>query len=303
MTKGSFTNRIWSAIVGNKADQAAGDFSDFDLNQEVLPNWIDEQSHASGSYPYAKRMKNKEYVGELHSLHIELAKLQRHVSDQGERVVLVFEGRDAAGKGGSIKRFMEHLNPRSAKVVALAKPTDEEQGQWYFQRYIAHLPTKGNMTLFDRSWYNRAGVEPVMGFCTPEQNAQFLQEAPAFEKMLKREGIKLFKFWLTVGREMQMKRFHARRHDPLKQWKLSPIDYKSIPLWDDYTMNIGKMFEFTHAEDTPWTIVKANDKRRARLAIIRSVLSQFEYAGKDHEVVGAPDDNIVGHSRDLLSTA
>ena len=289
--------------MGNKDDQAAGNFSDFDLDQEALPDWINERAHASGSYPYDKRMKNKEYVEELHSLHIELAKLQRHVSDQGERVVLVFEGRDAAGKGGSIKRFMEHLNPRSAKVVALAKPTEEEQGQWYFQRYIAHLPTKGNMTLFDRSWYNRAGVEPVMGFCTPEQNAQFLQEAPAFEKMLNREGIKLFKFWLTVGREMQMKRFHARRHDPLKQWKLSPIDYKSIPLWDDDTMNIGKMFEFTHGENTPWTIIKANDKRRARLAIIRCVLSQFEYAGKDHEVVGTPDDKIVGHSRDFLGTA
>ena len=289
--------------MGNKGDQAAGDFSDFNLDHEELPDWIDERAHASGSYPYAKRMKNKEYVGELHSLHIELAKLQHHISESGQRLVILFEGRDAAGKGGSIKRFMEHLNPRSAKVVALAKPTEEEQGQWYFQRYIAHLPTKGNMTLFDRSWYNRAGVEPVMGFCTPEQNAQFLQEAPAFEKMLNREGIKLFKFWLTVGREMQMKRFHARRHDPLKQWKLSPIDYKSIPLWDDYTMNIGKMFEFTHAEDTPWTIIKANDKRRARLAIIRCVLSQLEYAGKDLEVVGTPDDKIVGHSQNFLSTA
>ncbi len=289
--------------MGNKGDHTVGNFSDFDLDQELLPDWIDEQAHASGSYPYDKRMKNKVYAAELHALHIELAKLQRHVGEQGERLVLVFEGRDAAGKGGSIKRFMEHLNPRSAKVVALAKPTDEEQGQWYFQRYIAHLPTKGNMTLFDRSWYNRAGVEPVMGFCTPQQNEQFLQESPAFEKMLNREGIKLFKFWLTVGREMQLKRFHARRHDPLKQWKLSPIDYKSIPLWDDYTKNIGKMFEFTHAKETPWTIIKSNDKRRARLAIIRCVLSQYDYAGKDHEAVGTPDTKIVGGSPEFLSTA
>ena len=289
--------------MGNKSDQQVGDFSDFDLDHEILPNWIDEQAHESGSYPYAKRMKNREYIEKLHTLHIELAKLQRHISESGERLVILFEGRDAAGKGGSIKRFMEHLNPRSAKVVALAKPTDEEQGQWYFQRYIAHLPTKGNMTLFDRSWYNRAGVEPVMGFCTPEQNDQFLHEAPDFEKMLKREGIKLFKFWLTVGREMQMKRFHARRHDPLKQWKLSPIDYKSIPLWDDYTTNIEKMFQHTHSTDTPWTVIKSNDKRRARLAIIRSVLNQFDYAGKDVEAVGAPDDKIVGGSPEFLSTA
>ncbi len=289
--------------MGKNGNQQVGDFSDFDLDHQTLPDWIDGQAHDSGSYPYAKRMKNKEYVEKLHALHIELAKFQRHVNERGERLVLVFEGRDAAGKGGSIKRFMEHLNPRSAKVGALAKPTDEERGQWYFQRYIAHLPTKGNMTLFDRSWYNRAGVEPVMGFCTPEQNEQFLQEAPAFEKMLNREGIKLFKFWLTIGREMQMKRFHARRHDPLKQWKLSPIDYKSIPLWDDYTQNIEKMFRFTHEQDTPWTIIKANDKRRARLAIIRSVLSQLEYEGKDAQVVGEPDAKIVGGSADFLSTA
>ena len=289
--------------MGNSTDVKAGDFSDFDLDHEMLPEWIDRRAHASGSYPYDKRMKNKEYLKKLHTLHIELVKLQRHVNEQGERVVILFEGRDAAGKGGSIKRFMEHLNPRSAKVVALAKPTDEERGQWYFQRYIAHLPSKGNMTLFDRSWYNRAGVEPVMGFCTPEQNEQFLGEAPAFEKMLKREGIKLFKFWLTVGREMQMKRFHARRHDPLKQWKLSPIDYKSIPLWDDYTKNIEKMFEYTHGPETPWTVIKANDKRRARLGIIRSVLSQMDYAEKDIEAVGLPDEKIVGGSADFLATA
>ena len=255
-----------------------------------MPDWIDKGALESASYPYAKRMKNRDYLNELHQLHIELAKMQRHVNEQGERLLILFEGRDAAGKGGSIKRFMEHLNPRSAKVVALAKPTRMEQGQWYFQRYISHLPSKGNMTLFDRSWYNRAGVEPVMGFCTPEQHEHFLREVPGFEQMLQREGIKLFKFWLTVGREMQMKRFHARRHDPLKQWKLSPIDYKSIPLWDEYTIAIEKMFQFTHEMDTPWTVVRANDKRRARLAIIRKVLREVDYAEKDSEIVGQPDE-------------
>lgn len=289
--------------MGNGKDVTAGDFSDFDLDHPELPDWISEGAHASGAYPYAKRMKNRDYLAELYRLHIELAKLQRHVNEQGDRIVILFEGRDAAGKGGSIKRFMEHLNPRSAKVVALPKPTDTEQGQWYFQRYISHLPSKGNMTLYDRSWYNRAGVEPVMGFCTPEQNEQFLREAPDFEKMLKREGIRVFKFWLTIGREMQMKRFHARRHDPLKQWKLSPIDLKSIPLWDDYTKAIEKMLQHTHQTKTPWTIIKANDKRRARLAVIRKVLSEVDYAGKDAAVVGKIDEKIVGDTPEFLTRA
>ncbi len=282
---------------------AAGDYSTFNLDDPDLPDWISERAHRSGNYPYDKRMKNKLYLAELHKLHIELAKLQRHVNEQGERLVILFEGRDAAGKGGSIKRFMEHLNPRTAKVVALSKPTETERGQWYFQRYIAHLPTKGEMTLFDRSWYNRAGVEPVMGFCTPEQNEKFLREVPAFEKMLKREGIRLFKFWLTVGREMQLKRFHARRHDPLKQWKLSPVDYKSIPLWDEYTKAIEKMFQHTHEFDMPWTVVKSNDKRRARLAIIRKVLGEMDYAGKDVSAIGELDKKIVGDSPDFLYSA
>ncbi len=281
----------------------SGNFADFELDNADLPDWIDEQAHQSGGYPYKKRMKNKDYLSELHTLHIELAKFQRHVNKQGERFVLLFEGRDAAGKGGAIKRFMEHLNPRSAKVVALSKPTEAEQGQWYFQRYISHLPTKGEMTLFDRSWYNRAGVEPVMGFCTPEQHMQFLQEAPAFEKMLQREGIRLFKFWLTIGREMQMKRFHARRHDPLKQWKLSPIDLKSIPLWDSYTQYIEKMLQSTHHEEAPWIIVRANDKRRARLEVIRKVLANSEYDDKDEDVVGQSDGNVVGNTSEFLLTA
>ncbi len=278
-------------------------FSEFELDNPVLPEWIDEKALASGGYPYKKRMKNGDYLRQLHLLHIELAKLQRHISDQGERLVILFEGRDAAGKGGSIKRFMEHLNPRSAKVVALAKPTDAEQGQWYFQRYIAHLPTKGEMTLFDRSWYNRAGVEPVMGFCTPGQHETFLREAPEFEKMLQREGIRLFKFWLTIGREMQMKRFHKRRHDPLKQWKLSPIDLKSIPLWDEYTKVIKQMLHHTHLPDTPWNIIRSNDKRRARLAIIRKVLSESDYHGKNVDVIGEADPEIVGNTPAFLLSA
>ena len=289
--------------MGKNSDGVAGDFSTFDLDNQDLPKWIDEGAHNSGGYPYSKRMKNRSYLENLYNFHIELAKMQRHINESGERVVIIFEGRDAAGKGGSIKRFMEHLNPRSAKVVALGKPTEAERGQWYFQRYIEHLPTKGNMTLFDRSWYNRAGVEPVMGFCTPEESDKFLRETPQFEHMLQREGIRLFKFWLTIGREMQMRRFHARRHDPLKQWKLSPIDLKSIPKWDDYTRAIEKMFQFTHEMDTPWSVIRANDKRRARLAIIQKVLGEMEYAGKDNSIVGTPDEKIIGNAPEFLYSA
>jgi polyphosphate kinase 2 len=278
-------------------------YSDFSMDDPELPAWIDDEALASGGYPYDEKMKTKDYEQELYLLHIELAKLQRHVIDQGQRVVLLFEGRDAAGKGGTIKRFTAHLNPRSAPVVALPKPTEAERGQWYFQRYVQHLPTKGNLALFDRSWYNRAGVEKVFGFCTDDEHNAFLRETPEFEKMLQRDGIKLFKFWLTIGREMQLKRLHARRHDPLKHWKLSPIDFKAIHLWEDYTKAKEVMFQFTHELDSPWWVVRANDKKRARLEAIRKVLSEIDYADKDVKAIGKLDDKILGNGPDFFYSA
>jgi len=208
-------------------------------------------------------------------------------------MILIFEGRDAAGKGGTIKRFMEHLNPRHAHVVALSKPTDTERGQWYFQRYINHFPTNGDMTLFDRSWYNRPGVERVMGFCDESDVTEFFAQTPQFEELLVNSGTHMFKFWLTVGREEQLHRFHARKNDPLKRWKLSPIDYASLGKWHEYTAARQKMFEQTHTKAAPWTIIRSNDKKRARLNAIRVVLTQFEYADKDHDVVGSVDEKIV----------
>ncbi len=270
------------------------DYDSLDLDDPVVPAVIEDAAFASGGYPYADRMPRKAYDGELRLLQIELLKLQSWAQETGERIVIVFEGRDAAGKGGNIKRFMQHLNPRHARVVALTKPTEAERGQWYFQRYVAHLPTAGDMALFDRSWYNRAGVEPVMGFCTPEQSEKFLEEVPEFESALVRDGISLFKFWLTVGRAMQWRRFHARKHDPLKSWKLSSIDYASIPKWDDYTAARDAMFKRSHTDAAPWTVIRANDKRRARLSTIRTVLTALDYAGKDANVVGNPDSKIAG---------
>jgi len=221
-------------------------------------------------------------------------KLQRHLGQSGMRVVLLFEGRDAAGKGGSIFVFRQYLNPRQARTVALPSPTEAERGQWYFQRYVAELPTAGEMVLFDRSWYNRAGVETVMGFCSPAEHRVFLQAAPEFERMLVDHGITLYKFWLDVGRAMQLRRFHERRHNPLKIWKLSPIDYAAMARWDDYTRARDDMFAATDRPPAPWTIVLSNDKRRARLSLIRHVLSTIDYAGKDEHVVRQPDARILG---------
>ncbi len=268
--------------------------NEFDLDAKTLPDEIKSAAITSGGYPYDKRMKRKAYEKELLALQIELMKVQHWVQATGARVVIVFEGRDSAGKGSTIKRFMEHLNPRHARAVALGKPSQEERSQWYFQRYIKHMPTAGEMVLFDRSWYNRAGVERVMGFCNAQQLADFLREAPLFEGMLVRDGIHLFKFFLTIGKEMQMKRFHDRRHDPLKQWKLSPIDLKAIGKYDEYTIAKEEMFRATHTPTTPWTVLRANDKRRTRLAAIRYVLHALDYEGKDVGVVGALNDKIVG---------
>ncbi len=267
--------------------------SAYSLDADEIDPRIIERAFESGNYPYAKKIKTKVYERELELLQIELLKLQTWARETGTRMILIFEGRDAAGKGGTIKRFMEHLNPRHAHVVALSKPTDTERGQWYFQRYINHFPTNGDMVLFDRSWYNRAGVERVMGFCDEADVTAFFSQTPRFEELLVESGTHMFKFWLTVGREEQFRRFHGRKNDPLKRWKLSPIDYASLSKWHEYTAARQEMFEQTHTETAPWTIIRSNDKKRARLNAIRAVLTQFEYADKDHNVVGSVDDQIV----------
>ncbi|EFQ83091.1 polyphosphate kinase 2 [Aeromicrobium marinum DSM 15272] len=251
-------------------------------------------------YPYGERLDRTVYEHDKRLLQIELVKLQHWVEETGQRLVLVFEGRDAAGKGGTIKRFTEHLNPRGARVVALTKPTDREQSQWYFQRYVPHLPAAGEIVFFDRSWYNRAGVERVMDFCTPDQYTEFLRQAPAFEKMLVNDGIHVVKFWFSVSRSEQLTRFTIRRIDPVRQWKLSPMDLASLDKWDDYTAAKESMFKKTDTKHSPWTVVKSNDKKRARLEAMRHVLDRFDYPGKDREVVGAPDPLVVGAAADLF---
>jgi len=245
-------------------------------------------------YPYGERMTRDYYEREKRLLQIELVKLQNWVKDTGQRVVIVFEGRDAAGKGGTIKRFTEHLNPRGARIVALEKPTERERTQWYFQRYVTHLPSAAEIVMFDRSWYNRAGVERVMGFCTPEEYLEFMREAPEFERMLVNSGIALTKFWFSVSRLEQRTRFVIRQVDPVRQWKLSPMDIESLDKWDAYTTAKEAMFFYTDTEDAPWTVVKSNDKKRARLEAMRHILELFDYDGKDTEVVGKPDRKIIG---------
>lgn len=266
----------------------------FDLENPTLPKSIAEAAMSSGGFPYDEKLDRKEFEAELVALQIELRKLQSHIQAKGERLVCLFEGRDAAGKGSAISRFMAHINPRAAKAVALPKPTELEAGQWYFQRYVAHLPSAGNIVLFDRSWYNRAGVERVMGFCSADQLADFLREAPQFEGLLTRDGVHLFKMYLDIGREMQMKRIHERRHDPLNRWKVTGIDLAAMGKWDDYTAAKEDMFRFTHTASSPWSVIRANDKRRARLESIRLVLSTLDYADKNKKVVGACDPLIVG---------
>ncbi|MGG7564895.1 polyphosphate kinase 2 [Rhodovulum sp. DZ06] len=254
----------------------------------------------TGEYPYASRMKRAAYEKRKAELQAELLKAQAWIKESGQKVALVFEGRDAAGKGGTIKRFMEHLNPRGAHVVALEKPTDLERGQWYYQRYVEHLPSAGEMVLFDRSWYNRAGVERVMGFCTPTEYLEFMRQTPELERMWVRSGIRLFKYWFSVTQDEQAKRFKARETDPLKQWKLSPIDKASLSKWDDYTEAKEAMFFYTDTADAPWTIIKSDDKKRARLACMTHFLSSIDYPGKDRRVVHAPDPLIVGHGAHVV---
>ncbi len=257
------------------------------MSGEPVETWRED-------YPYDELLGRKRYQKAKRGLQIELLKLQRSIKATGGRLVIVFEGRDAAGKGGTIRRFTENLNPRGARVAALEKPSDREQTEWYLQRYIAHLPAAGEIVLFDRSWYNRAGVERVMGFCRSDESAEFLREAPEFERMLARDGITLIKFWFSVSRSEQLRRFADRQLDPVKRWKLSPIDVASLDKWDAYTGAKESMFFYTDLADAPWTVVKSNDKRRARLEAMRHVLSAVPYDGKDDGAVGMADPLIVG---------
>ena len=245
-------------------------------------------------FPYDKKWKRSEYEDALAALQIELVKMHRWAKDTGQRVAIVFEGRDAAGKGGTIKRFRENLNPRGARVVALSKPTETESGQWYFQRYIQHLPSAGEVVFFDRSWYNRGVVEKVFGFCTDAQRDKWFEQVNPFETMLVDEGIKVFKIWLNVDRAAQLQRFLERESDPLKQWKLSWIDVEGLKKWDEYTSAIRETLVKTHTDDTPWIVVRSADKRRARVNAIRAVLSHLDYDGKNIDAIGQVDDKIVG---------
>ena len=273
-----------------------------DPDIELAPGWRE------GGYPYKNLLSRRTYEKQKYRLQVELLKLQAWVKQSGQRVVILFEGRDAAGKGGAIKRFMEHLNPRGARVVALEKPSDAERGQWYFQRYIQHLPSKGEIVLFDRSWYNRAGVERVMGFCTDAEYDEFLRQTPEFERQLVRSGIYVVKFWFSVSRKEQRRRFSERKAHPLKQWKLSPIDMASLDKWDDYTLAKQAMFLHTDTSDSPWTVVKSDCKKRARLNAMRYVLQKLPYEQRDLATIGAVDPLVVGRpslvkgqSDDLIS--
>ncbi len=260
-----------------------------------------ERIFRDGVYPYRDKMKRKAYERHKAGLQVELLKVQRWVRRSGRKVVILFEGRDAAGKGGTIKRFMEHLNPRGARVVALDKPSDVERGQWYFQRYVRHLPTAGEMVLFDRSWYNRAGVERVMGFCTGQEYLEFLRQCPELERMLVNSGILLFKFYFSVSQDEQAYRFERRSTDPLKQWKISPVDLASLNKWDGYTQAKEAMFFYTDTADAPWTVIKSDDKKRARIAAMQFFLSRLDYPDKDHDVVTGPDPLIAESATVVVS--
>ena len=259
-------------------------------DDELAPGWRE------GGYPYKNLMTRKNYEKQKYKLQVELLKLQAWVKNTGQKVVIVFEGRDAAGKGGAIKRFMEHLNPRGANVVALEKPSEVERGQWYFQRYIQHLPTAGEIAMFDRSWYNRAGVERVMGFCTQDEYEEFMRQAPEFERNLVRSGVHLIKFWFSVSRKEQRRRFKERKVHPLKQWKLSPVDLASLDKWDEYTKAKEAMFFYTDTADSPWTVIKSDCKKRARLNAMRYILHKLPYDNKDIDAIRPMDPLLVGRA-------
>lgn len=255
--------------------------------------------NADGTYPYKKKMDVLEYEYHKHELQIELLKMQDWIKDTKQRIVILFEGRDAAGKGGTIKRFTEHLNPRGTHVIALEKPNARERNQWYFQRYIQHLPSKGEIIMFDRSWYNRAGVERVMEFCDDREYLEFLRQAPDLERMLVNSGIILFKFWFSVSRAEQFRRFKSRQKDPLKQWKLSPIDMASLKRWHEYSQAKDAMMFHTDTKDAPWAVIRSDDKKRGRINCMRHFLYQLDYPEKDHNVVIPPDPLIVGSSKEI----
>ncbi|AOW15539.1 polyphosphate kinase 2 [Hydrogenophaga crassostreae] len=281
---------IRKLLKGQAKASARAKAEKLDPNEQLSKDW------RSGAYPYKNLLSRRVYEANKYLLQVELLKLQAWAKETGQRVVILFEGRDAAGKGGTIKRVMEHLNPRGARVVALEKPSEVERGQWYFQRYVEHLPTAGEIVLFDRSWYNRAGVERVMGFCTDEEYTEFMRQAPQFERQLVRSGIHLVKFWFSVSREEQRRRFKERKAHPLKQWKLSPIDLASLNKWGDYTKAKEAMFFDTDTADAPWTVIKSDCKKRARLNAMRYLLQKLPYTNKDSKNIGKLDSLIVGRA-------
>ena len=282
--------RILKILVKNAKAKIRASSQATNYEDELVKNW------EKAEFPYKHRMGNKRYEKEKLPLQVELLKLQKWVKETGKKIVIIFEGRDAAGKGGTIRTFMEHLNPRGARVVALAKPTEAEKGQWFFQRYVAHLPTRGEMVLFDRSWYNRAGVDRVMGFCTDQEYAEFMRQCPQFEENLVNSDTILIKFWLSVTQEEQKRRFKSREIDPLKRWKLSPIDIASLSKWDDYSRAEQAMFFATNTASCPWIVIKSDDKKRARLNAMRYVLSIIDYDQKDQEAIGTVDPLILSRA-------
>ncbi len=311
---GLSTDPLRALLDGASPDDLKALRREINARRKPAPTGIDPDLELAagwreGHYPYKNLLSRRSYEEQKYRLQVELLKLQAWVKETRQRVVIIFEGRDAAGKGGTIKRFMEHLNPRGARVVALEKPSEVEQGQWYFQRYIQHLPTRGEIVMFDRSWYNRSGVERVMGFCSDNQYQEFLRQAPEFERQLVRDGVHLFKFWFSVSRSEQRRRFKERELHPLKQWKLSPIDMASLDKWDDYTRAKEAMFLHCDTSDAPWTVIKSDCKKRARLNAMRYVLHRLPYGKKRLEAIGPVDPLIVGRpslvpslSEDQLAT-
>jgi polyphosphate kinase 2 len=296
---GQTLRALQALIAGASPDEARALRRSLFARPETPAPLVDPDTELStgwreGAYPYKNLLSRKRYEQQKYRLQVELLKLQAWVKETGQRVVILFEGRDAAGKGGTIKRFMEHLNPRGARVVALEKPSETERGQWYFQRYIQHLPTRGEIVLFDRSWYNRSGVERVMGFCSDHEYDEFLRQTPEFERQLVRSGVHLFKFWFSVSRAEQRRRFKERQAHPLKQWKLSPIDMASLDKWEDYTRAKQAMFLHTDTSDAPWMVIKSDCKKRARLNAMRYLLHRLPYARKDLGTIGAVDPLVVG---------
>jgi len=282
--------------------KVAGEERLFDINNPELPGWVKKNALTAGGYPYQDKMDKDAYEETLEVLQMELVKMQIWLQKTGERSLVVFEGRDAAGKGGTIEAVRQYMNPRQARDVALPKPTETERGQWYYQRYVAQFPTAGEFVTFDRSWYNRAGVEPVMGFCTPEQHRKFLSETPEFERMIINEGIHFFKFWLNIGQETQLERFHDRRHSPLTVWKFSAMDVAGMTKWDAYTDALHLMMDKTDTDDAPWIVVHSNDKRRERLEVIRHILQSLDYEDRDLKRIGEADPKIIGRGRAMLKS-